>query len=327
MLEFSHPQAFVLAPLPLLVWWLLPPYRRRVSGLRIPFFEEVVQASGLHTGDGSQVVRSRATHIVPSMLVWQLLVASLANPVWIGEAVERIEATRDVMLAVDLSASMEYRDFPDEAGKADRRLDVVKRVLGEFASQRTTDSVGLIVFGTKAYIQLPFTRDIASALAMIDLMDVGMAGPATALGDAIGLAIRAFEATQSPDRILILLTDGNDTASRMTPINAGEIAKLNDIDIYTIGVGDPEAQGEDRVDFATLEEIAVRTGGLFFRAQDETALSAIYTRIDKATQTQAAVTSWRPSESLLHWPAGLAFMVAVLMAGLGRVRGERETAG
>ena len=155
-----------------------------------------------------------------------------------------------------------------------------------------------------------------------------MAGPKTALGDSIGLAINSFEDSEVDDRLLILLTDGNDTASKMTPINAADIAKLNDIEIHTIGIGDKDATGEDRVDFDVLEAIARRTGGEFYNAEDETALDAVYRRIDQAAVADVRTQSWRPRESLVYWPAGLAVILTLFTyAGLwlgSRRRGAGE---
>lgn len=155
-----------------------------------------------------------------------------------------------------------------------------------------------------------------------------MAGPKTALGDSIGLAINSFENSEVDDRLLILLTDGNDTASKMTPINAADIAKLNGVEIYTIGIGNTEATGEDRVDFDTLAAIATRTGGEFFNAENEAALDAVYRRIDETAAADVRTQSWRPRESLLHWPAGIAVILALLAyAALltgSRLRGARR---
>ena len=193
---------------------------------------------------------------------------------------------------------------------------------------RADDRIGLIVFGETAYLQLPFTRDLDTARALVDLMEVGMAGPKTALGDSIGLAINSFESSDVDDRLLILLTDGNDTSSKMTPINAADIAKLNGVEIYTIGIGNTEATGEDRVDFDTLAAIARRTGGEFFNAENEAALDAIYRRIDEAAVADVRTQSWRPRESLVHWPAGLAIILvlvtyALLLAGSRRRRAHQ----
>lgn len=316
MLELAHPLAFAALPAPLLVWWLLPPHRERVSALRVPFFGEIVAAAGAEAQSGAVVMRRRWIQMSSAILVWVLLVAALARPEWVGEPIERSEAARDVMLAIDLSGSMDYRDFPGEDGSMVRRLDAVQRVVDRFVADRVSDRVGLIVFGDRAYLQLPFTRDLETARELVSLMDVGMAGPRTAIGDAIGLSIKSFESSEVEERLLILLTDGNDTASKMTPINAAEIAKLNGVEIYSIGVGNPAATGEDRVDFDALAAISNRTGGAFFEAADEAALDQVYRRIDELAVADVKTTSWRPRQPLVHWPAGLAVLIALLAYGL-----------
>lgn len=324
MLELAYPLALLALPLPFLVWWLLPPHRERVSALRVPFFEEIVKASGAEAQSGAVVMRRRWIQRIGAILVWALLVVALAKPEWVGEPIVRTEAARDVMLAIDLSGSMDYRDFPDESGQTVRRLDAVQRVVEQFVSERHSDRVGLIVFGDKAYLQLPFTRDLQTARELVNLMDVGMAGPRTAVGDAIGLSIKSFESSELDEKLLILLTDGNDTASRMTPINAAEIAKINGIEIYTIGVGDPEATGEDRVDFDTLKAIASRTGGEFFDAGDEATLGQVYQRIDDLAVADVKTTAWRPRESMVHWPAGIAVMIVLFAYALLMMLGSRR---
>jgi Ca-activated chloride channel family protein len=295
VLEFAHPLALLAIPLPLLAWWLLPPQRERVSALRVPFFAQIAAAAG----------------------------SEARKPEWVGEPIVRTEAARDIMLALDLSGSMDYYDFPGEDGTDISRFEAVQRVVDQFVAERESDRIGLVVFGTKAYLQLPFTRDLKTARALVDLMEVGMAGPKTALGDSIGLAINSFEASEIDDRLLILLTDGNDTASKMTPINAADIAALNGIEIHTIGIGDTDATGEDRVDFDVLAAIASRTGGEFHNAEDEAALDAVYRRIDQTAAAEVRTQSWRPRESLVHWPAGLA-VILVLFAYAALILGSRR---
>ena len=328
MLELAHPWALLLLPLPILVWWLAPPQRERVSAMRVPFFEQIAAAAGSEARAGAVVMRRRWLQMITAILVWLLLVVGISKPEWVGEPIVRTEAARDIMLALDLSGSMDYVDFPGEEGADVSRFTAVQRVVEGFVAERESDRIGLIVFGTKAYLQLPFTRDLETAGALVDLMEVGMAGPKTALGDSIGLAINSFENSEVDDRLLILLTDGNDTASKMTPINAADIAKLNGVEIYTIGIGSAEATGEDRVDFDTLAAIAARTGGEFFNAENEAALNAVYRRIDETAAADVRTQSWRPRESLLHWPAGLAVILALIAyAALlwgSRLRGARR---
>ena len=323
MLEFAHPLALLAIPLPLLAWWLLPPQRERVSALRVPFFAQIAAAAGSEARAGAVILRRRWLQLLVATLVWLLLVAGLAKPEWVGEPIVRTEAARDIMLALDLSGSMDYYDFPGEDGTDISRFEAVQRVVDQFVAERESDRIGLVVFGTKAYLQLPFTRDLKTARALVDLMEVGMAGPKTALGDSIGLAINSFEASEIDDRLLILLTDGNDTASKMTPINAADIAALNGIEIHTIGIGDTDATGEDRVDFDVLAAIASRTGGEFHNAEDEAALDAVYRRIDQTAAAEVRTQSWRPRESLVHWPAGLA-VILVLFAYAALILGSRR---
>jgi Ca-activated chloride channel family protein len=323
VLEFAYPLALLAIPLPLLAWWLLPPQRERVSALRVPFFEQIAAAAGSEARAGAVILRRRWLQLLVATLVWLLLVAGLAKPEWVGEPIVRTEAARDIMLALDLSGSMDYHDFPGEDGTDISRFKAVQRVVDRFVAERESDRIGLIVFGTKAYLQLPFTRDLETASALVDLMEVGMAGPKTALGDSIGLAINSFEASEVDDRLLILLTDGNDTASTMTPINAADIAALNGIEIHTIGIGDSDATGEDRVDFDVLAAIASRTGGEFHNAEDEAALDAVYRRIDQTAAAEVRTQSWRPRESLVHWPAGIA-VILVLFAYAALIIGSRR---
>jgi Ca-activated chloride channel family protein len=323
VLEFAYPLALLATPLPILAWWLLPPQRERVSALRVPFFEPITAAAGSEARAGAVILRRRWLQLFVAVLVWLLLVAGLAKPEWVGQPIVRTEAARDIMLALDLSGSMDYHDFPGEDGEVVSRLEAVQRVVDRFVTAREDDRIGLIVFGTKAYLQLPFTRDLDTARALVDLMDVGMAGPKTALGDSIGLAIRSFETSEIDERLLILLTDGNDTASKMTPINAADIARLNGVEIYTIGIGDTAATGEDRVDFDVLAAIAERTGGEFYNAEDEAALDAVYRRIDQTAVADVRTQSWRPRQSLVHWPVGLA-VILILLAYAGLLFGTRR---
>ncbi len=316
MLELAYPLALLLLPLPLLVWWLVPPHREKVSALRIPFFDETVDAVGATPQSGAMVLRRRWLQRIVTALVWCLLVIGLTRPQMIGEPIVRTEASRDVMLAIDLSASMDYKDFPDANGTMSRRLDGVQRVVDNFVAERSDDRIGLIVFGDTAYLQLPFTRDLESARSLVELMDVGMAGPRTAIGDAIGLAIKNFENSELDEKLLILLTDGNDTASKMTPVNAAAIAAENDIVIYTIGVGDTDATGEDQVDFAALEAVSKRTDGAFFEAVDEESLADVYARIDELAVADVKTTEWRPRTSLIQWPVGAALVLVLLAYAL-----------
>jgi len=250
--------------------------------------------------------------MIAAIAVWALLVFALARPERLGEPVVIETAARDVVLALDLSGSMDARDFKAEDGSPMQRLAAVKDVMRQFIAERDGDRMAMIIFGTKAFVQAPFTEDLQSLNGFLDQSVVGMAGPNTALGDAIGLGIRIFEASEVDQRLMILLSDGADTSSRMTPINAAALAADRGVVIYTIGVGDPEGSGEDRVDLGALEDISKRTGGQFFFASDAEALTQVYAAIDEQNPRAVETVSFRPSESLGHIPLGLALVIGLL---------------
>ena len=204
-------------------------------------------------------------------LWWVLIVTALARPVWLANPIEKTESTRDLMLLVDLSGSMETEDFKDPQGKQISRLDAVKMVLGDFIERRKSDRLGLIVFGNEPYLQAPFTRDHEVVRTLLGQTKAKMAGPQTAIGDAIGLAIKHFESSKSEHRVVVLLTDGNDTGSKVPPRKAAEIASQRGITIHTVAVGDPTAAGEGKMDIEALQAISRTTKGSFFRADDRVA--------------------------------------------------------
>jgi Ca-activated chloride channel family protein len=328
MIQLDFPWALALLPLPVFVRWLLAPAREFVTAIRLPFFRRLADALGTTPKPGAVVLRRRRIQMGAAILAWLLLVAGLARPTWLGVPIEREQPARDVMLAVDLSGSMDEVDFPGSDGEPVQRLEAVKRVLRRFVAARQDDRVGLIVFGTKPFVQAPFTTDLEAVSSLIDSLAVGMAGPHTALGDAIGLSIQSFQVSEVPQRLLILLTDGADTNSRMPPADAAAIAARNEVEIFTIGVGNAEvAEDADRVDFATLQQIAETTSGRFFSATDENALAVVYERIDALAPRETAVRSYRPRRSLVYWPAGLltglVFATYALLLLLQRARTAR----
>lgn len=321
MLELGFPWALAALPLPFLVLWLAPPRRQAAQAVRIPFFEAT--SAGLDTAEGAVVPSRPPLQTAFVWTLWALILLTLARPQWVGAPIERTEAARDVMLAVDISGSMATRDFIGPDGTRGARLDGVKTVLDGFIADRSDDRIGLIVFGDAPYTLVPFTRDTAAARSLLDTLQPGMAGQNTRLGDAIGLAIRSFQTSKVETRILILLSDGADTGSRMAPAKAADIAAQNGVVIHTIAVGDPAASGDgDKVDLAALRRIAEATGGTVNRAEDATSLAAIYAAIDATSARQGTATSWRPRTPLTALPAA-AFTLLVL-AGCIATRARRR---
>ncbi|WP_078083916.1 VWA domain-containing protein [Microbulbifer mangrovi] len=313
MIDFAAPWAFLLLPLPLLVWKFAPAHRERVRALRVPFFQQLVDAIGIKAGSGAVVLDRDWWQWLLGCVIWALIVTALARPEYEGDAVTLQKPARDLIVAVDISGSMEQVDFIAGDGEKMERLDGVKQVLKPFLEGREGERVALVVFGSKAFVQAPLTTDLDTLLELLQQTDVGMAGPHTALGDAIGLAIRQFESSDVEQRLLILLSDGSDTASTMSPVNAAAIAAQRKVKILTIGVGDPDSEEkENRVDVDTLRAIAKRTGGEFYFANDEKALAAVYDQIDKLAPKMVDSETYRPHHSLAHWPMGLALLLGLL---------------
>ena len=324
MLQFEHPWLFALWLLPLAVWWLLPPYREERDAVQVPYLQRLASQTRQTATSGAAVLRRPWILAVLLPAWWALIVAALARPVWLGDPIDRTEPTRDLMLLVDLSSSMETRDFTDASGHRVTRLDAAKSVLDEFIARRSSDRLGLIVFGAEPYLQAPFSRDHGVVTMLLEQTQPGMAGVQTAIGDAIGLALKHFESSKSEHRVVVLLTDGNDTCSKVPPARAAEFAAGRGVTVHAVAVGDPRAAGEDRMDVAALESIARTTGGRFFRADDRTGLESIYHTLDEMEPERAKVISYRPRYPLFQWPAGVAFATFLachlVMALVGRLR-------
>lgn len=302
MLEFAYPWVFLLLLAPALIHWLAPAHRESRDSLQVPYFQRLVALSGETPRSGASIRRRLTVQAVASLLGWCLLIAALARPEWVGEPVKLEKTARDLMLAVDLSGSMEATDFTDSEGKKTDRLTVAKEVLQEFVAGREGDRLGLIVFGNAAYLQAPFTDDHETWLELLDESIINMAGPSTALGDAIGLSIAHFRQSETENRVLIVLTDGNDTGSRVPPLDAAKIAKVEDVTIYTVAVGDPTTVGEEALDMETLEAVAKTTGGASFVATDRDALSETYKLIDELEPASYDSLSYRPRKAMFHYP-------------------------
>lgn len=312
MLSFDFPWAFCLLPLPLLVWWLLPPFRETTPALRTPFFEQVARTLNLEPSSGAVVQKSNWIQRLLAPLCWVLLIAALASPQWLEPPLVRTQSSRDLMLAIDISQSMEARDFRNPQGTPVDRLTAVKSVVREFIARREGDRIGLIVFGQGAFPQSPLTLDHATVLLLLDEVRIGMAGPQTSIGDAIGVAVKMTEQSKAREKVLVLLTDGNDTASRVPPDDAARIAADRHMIIHTIGIGNPNATGDDKVDLKALQRLSDATHGRSFRGEDRAGLEQIYATIDAITPVNVQRTQFRPKIALYFWPLGAACALLAL---------------
>jgi Ca-activated chloride channel family protein len=312
VLSVAYPWLALALPAPLLVYWLLPAYETRRTALRVPFFETLLRLSGATPRHGASVGRRGFWRSLALTACWLLAVAALTRPQWVLPPVHHDRPARDLLLLVDLSGSMDTEDFTDSAGAKVNRLAAVKQVLDDFLTRRQGDRVGIIVFGNAAFALVPFTSDLALARRLLSEMQVGMAGPRTVLGDAIGLGINLFAKSTAPAKTMIALTDGNDTASRVPPEEAARVAHDNGIVIHTVAVGDPTAAGEEKLDEAALKSVADLTGGGYYRALDRQQLADIYTRLDAVEARKVDTVSFQPKVELFWLP--LVALVVLTMA-------------
>lgn len=298
MFAFSYDWVFALLPIPWLVWRFLPPRETGHVAVRVPFgarLKDAVQSQGI-----AQEVTRRSRRLFIPAIVWLLALIALARPQWIEPPIVKVIPTRDLLLLVDLSSSMDQQAFVTHAGKKVTRLEAVKEVLGNFLERRKGDRVGLVVFGSAPYLQAPFSTDLSLSRELLEECDVGMAGPQTALGDAIGLGVNLFDDSDAPAKTIIALTDGNDTKSQVPPTDAARVAAQRDITIYTVAIGDPTTAGEDKLDEQTLKDIATTAHGSYFFAADRKQLEGIYDELDRIETREVKTVSHRPRRELFY---------------------------
>ena len=326
MISFAWPWFGLCLVLPILVWIFLPVQKDRNSAsLKVPSLQRFNQLKS----KGVTTQRFRAAHIVAA-IIWCLLVAAAMRPQWLGEPINLPVSGRDLMLGIDISGSMAEDDFQYE-GRLVSRLSVVKELGRQFIDRRSGDRIGLILFGEQAYVQTPLTYDRKTVQHFLGEAVVGLAGKATAIGDAIGLSLKRLRKRPEESRVLILLTDGANTAGNVAPQDAAEQAKKLGIKIYTIGVGSDGtdrrsvfgfpfgSQGSD-LDEKSLTEIAETTGGRYFRAKNTEEMQEIYNIIDSLEPTEDDGEQLRPMFELFIWPLG--FALVLLMSGVFLMTGR-----
>lgn len=334
MFSFAWPWFAVLLPLPWLVWrfWSAPrpkPDKHPRGALIHPGLQRLEKA---FNAAAPSMPRSEFLPMLLLGLLWLSLILALMQPQWLRRHTEVKSEGYDLLLAVDLSRSMLALDFTVN-GRRVNRLQVVKGVMGRFIEQRQGDRIGLLLFGDSAYVQAPLTLDSNAVRAMLDNSVPRMAGDATAIGDAIGLAVKKLRERPVGSRVLILLTDGENTAGNLPPFQAAMLARQYNIRIYTIGVGSkgevpfPDETGritmeQMEIDEKLLRQVADITGGAYFRATDTQALEGISERINTLEKTEAEARSIMIPEPLFRVPLGVALLLLIGLAVLGRRRGE-----
>jgi len=328
MLGFDYPWAALLAPLPLLIFFLWPRARQQEAALRVPFFDAI--SSNEQTV--ARRIRKRG-RLALLLIWWLLLVAAACGPRWIGDEIALPATGRDLMLAIDLSGSMKIPDMVIDNERV-QRLVAIKAVVQDFIRKRRGDRIGLIVFGTNAYVQAPLTFDRDTVEKLLHESQIGFAGQDTAIGDAIGLAIKRLRARPGDRHVLVLLTDGANTAGNVTPAAAAALAAENNITIYTVAIGAEElvipgpfggSFGARRVnpsqdlDEESLRNIASATGGRYFRARDPAELAQIYALLDELEPVADKTQSYRPQRALFYWPLGAAVLLSMIAAIYGLI--------
>lgn len=316
MFEFAWLWALALLPLPLLFYWLPPLPKPESAALKVPTLDPSLKRAAPALSSG------RKKTLLPA-IIWLCLVLAAARPQWLGEPVNIPAKGREMMLAVDLSGSMAIEDMILN-GRVVDRLTMIKSVLGDFISRRIGDRLGLLLFADTAYLQAPLTFDRQTVKQLLDETVINLVGKQTAIGDAIGLAVKRFAAQENSNKVLILLTDGQNTAGNLDPMQALELAKHHGVTIYTIGVGADQMQERGLLfsrtvnpsrdlDEALLTELARQTGGQYFRAKDTEGLEAIYATLDMLEPIERDARQMRPLTALFHYPLGLALLLTCLM--------------
>jgi Ca-activated chloride channel family protein len=323
MWSLAWPWMLLALPLPLLVRMLLPPVLgTQDAGLRVPSFRGFSVLE-----DRSEVEQLLNWRFWVAVIAWLLLVLAAARPQRIGDELDVPVSGRNLMLAVDLSGSMDAKDFELGNRRVDR-LTATKAVAGDFIGRREGDRIGLILFGERAYLQVPLTLDRETVNTLLLEAFIGLAGEKTAIGDAITLAVKRIhdQGAEGAEQVLILLTDGANTAGEIDPLKAAELAQQIGLKIYTIGIGAEQmvvssiTGGTRRVnpsadlDEETLTRIADLTGGRYFRAKDTAGLQDIYRLLDEMEPVAEPESGFRPVKSLYYWPLAGAFVLAAFLA-------------
>ena len=330
MLSFVWPWFYLILPLPFLYRKL-----RRSANSESPYLESTILLSIAETQNRLVSSTSQRRLLILLLIVaWLSLVTAIARPVNIGDPVALPTTGRDILLAVDISGSMEREDMIIN-GRQVNRLYAVKSVVSEFVNTREGDRLGLILFGERAYLQTPLTFDTKTLQDLLIEAQIGFAGNGTAIGDAIGLSVKKLKERPDSNRVLILLTDGSNTAGVLSPSEASDIAKKAKVKIYTIGIGDGRQRNQvlfgqtlvnqnNDLDERTLTAIADLTGGKYFRARDPRELRSIYDQLNKLEPIDQDEELLRPITSLFHWPLAL-FLTCSLLIILIRLFSDKKS--
>jgi len=310
--EIAFLWVFWLLPLPFLIYWLLPPLRLKSASLSVPNFKKVQEYTGEKPRSSAMIKRRNLFSFALLTIIWVLLLAALSSPQLVAEPEMKVKTSRNFLIVADISFSMAQNDWV-EKGQRVRRWDGVKSVMHDFISKREGDRMGLIFFGSSAYIQAPFTPDLVTVDGMLEEADVGMAGQMTNIGKAIVKGIEMFDQDTIKTKVMLLLTDGVDAGTDILPLDAADMAKKDSIMVYTIGIGDPNSGNSD-LDEKTLVEISEMTNAQYFRAIDTERLDEIYDELNRLEPIEYEEEAFRPKTLLFYYPLAAALFLAIFQS-------------
>lgn len=306
-----------LIPLPVVLFLVLPALRLRSASLLMPSIEKASSYTGQKAKKASFVKRKSLLEVFVLTLVWLLLLCSLSSPQLVGKPELKVKTSRNFLVVADMSFSMAEKDWKI-AGEKVSRWDAVTAVLHDFIDKRSGDRIGLILFASNAYVQVPFTPDLETVNTLLDEAAVGMAGQTTAIGKAVLRGIDLFENDTIDTKVMLLLTDGVDSGQGILPLDAAEMAKKDSIKIYTVGIGDPNSSNSD-LDEETLEQIAAITNANYYRAIDAKRLDEIYDELNDLEPIEYEEESYKPRTLLYPYPLAAALGIFALYLLFGSV--------
>jgi len=299
--EIAYKWVFFLAPLPLLVYALLPALRKRRMALITPSFTRAAELSDQKPTHSAWITRRNFFGWLTLALCWLSLLAAASSPRFVGEPEKKTKLARSFLIAADISFSMAERDWVVD-GKRMSRWEAVRGIMKDFVKERKSDQMGLVMFATHAYLQSPLTSDLETINWLLDETEVGMAGQMTSIGEAIGFSIKVFRDDTLKQKVLLLLTDGVDSGNDIAPLDAAQAARKDSIIIYTLGIGKARGSGGYNIDEKGLTELASITGGKYFNAMNEGQLKNVYAELNKLEPIKFEDEQYKPVELLYYYP-------------------------
>lgn len=334
MIQWAEPYAVLAILLPFIIYFLWPAAVKMYGdALRVPFVADLLKIKEASAGKLNVLFNNKHSSILKismAILMWLAVVAALCRPQWVGEPRQVNNQSRDIMLVVDISTSMNERDFVLQGRRYDR-LSAVKYVVNQFVDKRSEDQMGLVLFGTRAYLQVPLTYDRAALKEVLWSTDAGMAGNSTSIGDALGVALKNMPQENTNNKVIVLLTDGENNDGKLSLPQAISLAKQENVKVYTIGVGSDDGvsffgglftvSGGSGLDEESLQKLADETKGTYFRAKDLQSLIKVYDAIDDLEPQDKEGRFVQESKDLFYYPAAFALIMFLVLLLLMRTKG------